>query len=195
MIPAIQGLDIYLLDQILKERFDKRDRILDAGCGGGRNMVWFAKNGFQIEGCDISADALSQASTLTGIDPSLFRQESLEHLSYQNDSFDSIICSAVLHFAESSAHFQRMLSELLRVLKKGGMLFIRMTSNFGLSNQYQELENGRFILLDGTERFLLTADQLAWMKNELGLSQIEPVKSTLVEDLRSMTTLVLMKTK
>lgn len=193
MIPAIQGLDIYLLDQILKERFDKKDRILDAGCGSGRNMVWFAANGFMIEGCDRSSDALSHARTATGIDPFLFKQASLEGLPYPNESFNAIICSAVLHFADSEVHFKRMVSELIRVLKPEGILFIRMTSDFGLSRNYEGLGEGRYLLVDGSERFLLTKELLSEIKEEFHLSQIEPVKSTLVEELRSMTTLVLMK--
>jgi ubiquinone/menaquinone biosynthesis C-methylase UbiE len=193
MIPAIQGLDIYLLDQILKERFDKGDRILDAGCGGGRNMVWFAANGFNIEGCDRSSDALSHARGATGIDPSLLKQAFLESLPYPNKSFNDIICSAVLHFAQSETHFKMMIAELVRVLKPEGILFIRMTSDFGLSKNYAALGEGRYLLADGSERFLLTKELLSEIKEVFHLSQIEPVKSTLVEDLRSMTTLVLMK--
>lgn len=193
MIPVIQGLDIYLLDQILKERFDTADRILDAGCGRGRNMVWFAKNGFKIEGCDLSQEALYNAQVATSLSSTVFKCAALEELPYENESFNAIICSAVLHFADSEVHFKKMVSELIRVLKPEGILFIRMTSDFGLPKNYKALGDGRYLLADGSERFLLTKHLFSEMKKEHQLSQIEPVKSTLVEDMRSMTTLVLMK--
>lgn len=193
MIPAIQGLDIYLLDQILKERFDMSDRILDAGCGRGRNMVWFAKSGFKIEGCDLSEEALYDAQVATGLSPNVFKRAALEQLPYENESFNAIICSAVLHFAQSETHFKMMVAELVRVLKPEGILFIRMTSDFGLPKSYKALDGGRYLLADGSERFLLTEHLFFEMKKKHQLSQIEPVKSTLVEELRSMTTLVMQK--
>lgn len=193
MIPAIQGLDIYLLDQILKKRFDMSDRILDAGCGRGRNMGWFAKNGFKIEGCDLYEEALYDAQVATGLSSTVFKRAALEQLPYENESFNAIICSAVLHFAQSEVHFKKMVAELVRVLKPHGILFIRMTSDFGLPKNYKALGDGRYLLADGSERFLLTERLFFQMKKEHQLFQIEPVKSTLVEELRSMTTLVMQK--
>lgn len=193
MIPAIQGLDIYLLDQILKERFDISDRILDAGCGRGRNMVWFVKNKFKIEGCDLSEEALYDAQVATGLSSTVFKCAAIEQLPYENESFNIIICSAVLHFAHSETHFKMMVAELVRVLKPQGILFIRMTSDFGLPKNYKELGDGRYLLADGSERFLLTEHLFFEMKKEHQLSQIEPVKSTLVEELRSITTMVMQK--
>lgn len=45
-------IDIYLFDQILKNRFAPNSKILDAGCSGGRNMVWFLRNDFEVFGID-----------------------------------------------------------------------------------------------------------------------------------------------
>ena len=42
------NIDIYLLDQILKDRFKKSFKILDAGCGEGRNLIYFVRNGFKL---------------------------------------------------------------------------------------------------------------------------------------------------
>ncbi|MFT3743892.1 MAG: hypothetical protein QM785_06305 [Pyrinomonadaceae bacterium] len=41
------GIDIYLFDQIQKGRFSPGMKILDAGCGGGRNIHWLLRNGYQ----------------------------------------------------------------------------------------------------------------------------------------------------
>src|SRR4051812_18370248 len=44
--------DIYLIDQLLRGRFDARRRMLDAGCGDGRNLVYFLQRGFACFGID-----------------------------------------------------------------------------------------------------------------------------------------------
>lgn len=191
MITEIEGIDIYLLDQISKGRFLKGQKILDAGCGHGRNMKWFIENGFAIEGCDQNEDVIQElgASIKKGVKLSVSK---LEKLPYANEEFDSIICSAVLHFAQSESHFRAMVKELYRVLKSDGMLFIRMTSTFGLPINYTDAGNGRFLLQDESDCFLLTKANLNALL-ALGFEKIEPVKSVLVEELRSMTTLVLRK--
>ena len=189
----MKGTDIYLIDQILKGRYDQLDRILDAGCGSGRNMVWFAQNDFEIYGSDREQIAVEEAITKTELPADRFTVAPLEKLTYQDGYFHHVICNAVLHFASSKNHFMNMLHELNRVLHPGGSLFIRMTSVFGLSENYQDLGNGRHLLKDGSERFLLTPDLLDDLMNRFKFQLLEPVKSVLVEDLRSMTTLVLQK--
>lgn len=186
------GTDIYLLDQILKGSFPLDHKILDAGCGSGRNMRWFLQNGYSIFGCDIDAERLAIAQEKTGASAEIFTQAAVEKMPYVQHEFDAVISNAVLHFAESDVHFMAMLKEMGRVLKPQGILFIRMTSTFGLPHNYRSIGNGRYLLADGSERFLLTPALLSGIK-ELGFAQIEPVKSVLVEELRSMTTLVLRK--
>lgn len=188
-----KGTDIYLIDQILKGRFDRFDRILDAGCGSGRNMVWFAENDFDIHGADIDNERLLLAQENTGLPDSHFTQCPVEKMSFKDGSYDHIICNAVLHFAQDESHFLNMVAELFRVLKPGGLLFIRMTSNFGLTDNYQAMGNGRYHLKDDSVRFLLTKELLEKAEKLYPFEYLEPVKSVLVEDLRSMTTLVLQK--
>src|SRR5690606_35388249 len=55
------NIDIYLLDQVLKGRFTREMKILDAGCGEGRNTVYFLKEGFQIFGVDHNPVAIQMA--------------------------------------------------------------------------------------------------------------------------------------
>ena len=52
LIEMVGNTDIYLLDQIMKARYLKGDKVLDAGCGTGRNMFWFINNGITIYGID-----------------------------------------------------------------------------------------------------------------------------------------------
>ena len=48
----IGNTDIYLLDQIMKGRYGTGEKILDAGCGNGRNLIWFLKNDFEMYAVD-----------------------------------------------------------------------------------------------------------------------------------------------
>jgi tellurite methyltransferase len=189
---SIQGTDVYLLDQIMKGRYLPEDKILDAGCGGGRNMRWFALNNFGIYGCDLNAEALAFAQEHTGLAREKFKVAAVEKMPYPAGEFDHVICNAVLHFAQNEAHFLAMIADQHRVIKPGGTLFIRMTSTFGLPENYHLIGAGWYVLADGSERFLLTKELLTKVKL-IGFEAIEPLKSVLVEELRSMSTLVLRK--
>ena len=173
-LSIIQNTDIYLLDQILKGRYQKGDLVLDAGCGTGRNMTWFAQNEIAINGCDLSAEAIEQAVQRTGLSADKFKVVGLDNLPYETKSFDHVICSAVLHFSQSEAHFLAMVKEMHRILKPDGTLFIRMTSTAGLPNNYKSEGNGRYFLQDGTSRFLLTPALYNHMKTEICLLYTSP---------------------
>ena len=86
-----------------------------------------------------------------------------------------------------------MFEELLRILKPEGSLLIRTATNIGIENQVQELNNGVFNLPDGSTRFLLTQDILYTLESDNRFKWIENVKTTIVQNKRAMTTLVLQK--
>lgn len=181
-------VDIYLLDQIMKNRYLETDAILDAGCGSGRNLEFMHNLGFNIEGCDKNSHVVNE---LQSILPEVKLEVSpLEQLPYQTNQFDHIICNAVLHFAENDHHFSKMIEELHRVLKPKGSLFIRMTSIFGLETKVIQ-KDGQFLLPDGTHRFLLTSKLIEQLKQKFEF--IEPLKTVNVNNLRCMSTLVLEK--
>ncbi|MEP2026273.1 MAG: class I SAM-dependent methyltransferase [Reichenbachiella sp.] len=193
------NIDLYLLDQILKNKIAPDVKILDAGCGEGRNLIYFLNNGFEVQGIDQNSDAIRMLKFIIGSNyptysKDLFQTGDLVELPYRSNHFDYLICSAVLHFAQSEAHFWQMFKELDRVLAPGGTLFIRMTSNIGL-NGHEKLTNGLFQLADGSQRFLLNENIIQTILDKYGFSKIEPVKTVIVEDQRCMTTLVLKKTK
>lgn len=193
------NIDLYLLDQILKNKIKADAKILDAGCGEGRNLIYFLNNGYEVHGIDRNADAIRMLQFIVGSGyPSQpkdrFLSGDLDDLPYSADQFDYIICSAVLHFAKSEDHFWKMIEELDRVLAHEGILFIRMTSDIGLVD-HQQLPNGLFHLPDGSQRFLITHQMIQSLLGDFGFSKIEPVKTVVVENQRCMTTLVLQKTK
>jgi SAM-dependent methyltransferase len=185
--------DIYLLDQIVKSRYTYGESILDVGCGNGRNMHWFYNSDFDIWGVDKDPEVIEGVKKLYPRLSGNFKIAQLPHLSFKDDLFDHVICSAVLHFANNKGEFLNMFSELIRVLKPGASIFIRVASNIGIEDKISLIENGIYKLGDGTERYLLTRELLQEVIETHSLSFLEPLKTTIVNDLRSMSTLVLQK--
>lgn len=191
-------IDIYLFDQIQKGRFAPEMKILDAGCGGGRNVIFLMRMGCEVFAVDRNAEAVEQVKYLAcrlapDLPPENFRAASVENLPFPGEFFDWVVSSAVLHFAEDREHFDRMLAEMWRVLKPGGVFFARLASSIGIENLIAPTENGRYLLPDGSERFLANEELLMMAAEKLGAAHIEPIKTTNVQNLRSMTTWVLQK--
>ena len=185
-------IDIYLFDQILRRRITPGMRILDAGCGFGRNLVYFLRQGYPVFGADADGRAVAAVRRLA---PSLpaenFRVETVEHMSFPAAFADVVLSSAVLHFARDEDHFRAMLRGCWRVLKPGGLLFCRLASSIGIESLVAPAGGRRFLLPDGSERFLVDEALLLRMTEELGASLVDPLKTTVVQNQRSMTTWVL----
>lgn len=185
------NVDIYLLDQILKGRFTKEMRMLDAGCGEGRNTVYFINQGYQIFGIDPNELAIQycryQAKSLNPeYDVHRFQVGRLEEIPFHAGAFDVVICSAVLHFAESVDNFWQMIGEIRRVLKPGGVFWFRMCTGFGgILEQSESLGNGKYLLPDGTERFVLNREQMKEIEQK-GFRFLEAPKTVLVLEQREM---------
>lgn len=190
---AVKGIDIYVLDQILKDKYPKGSKILDAGCGKGRNLKWFYQAGFEIYGIDLNEASLLECKEMYPTQKENFIHTSIEQLPYKDFSMDHIICNAVLHFAESERQFFKIFNELLRVLKCDGSLLIRVASNFGIETEVEHLENGVYILPDNSNRFLLTKTIFEKLLNIKGVKLVEDIKTTIVHSKRSMTTIILQK--
>ncbi len=192
------GIDIYLFDQLLKGRFAPGTSIMDAGCGAGRNLIYFLRNGYEVYGVDQSREAVEGvrllASTLGSSAPEKnFLVSPVEEMPFESGRFGAVISSAVLHFARDEQHFNRMVEEMWRVLKPGGLFFARLASSIGIEKHIKPLAGGRYLLPDGTERFLIDENLLASTTARLGGEWLEPLKTTNVQNLRCMTTWVLRK--
>lgn len=187
-------IDIYLFDQLLRGRLQPHMRVLDAGCGGGRNVVYLLRQGFEVCGNDVDAGAVAQVRALAArLAPDRshdFRVEPIEQTSFPDAHADVVIASAVLHFARDTAHFHAMLSALWRVLRPGGLFFARLASTTGIADQVRPLGNGRFLLPDGSEHWLVDADRLDELTRQLGGALVDPIKTTVVHRQRAMTTWV-----
>jgi len=113
--------------------------------------------------------------------------------SFADGCADVVICNTVLHFAKDDAEFTAMLDELWRVLKPGGLLFARLGSTIGMESQVEHVQGRRYKSPDGSERYLVDDAVLAAHTARLSAELADPVKTTVVQNLRAMTTWVLRK--
>ena len=190
-------IDIYLFDQLLRGRFDARRRILDAGCGAGRNLPYFLARGFEIYAIDEDPGAVSVARRLAarlapGLPADNIRQGPLHALPWPDARMDAIVCSAVLHFARDRAHFERMVDEMWRVLAPGGIFFARLASSIGIEPLVAAAV-GRVRLPDGSDRFVVDEQLLVETTHNVRGTLLDPIKTTNVQNLRCMTTWVIQK--
>jgi tellurite methyltransferase len=196
---CFDNIDIYLFDQLLKGRITDQSRILDAGCGGGRNLTYMLRAGFNVAAIDESPAAIAtvraRASQLSpGFPTDKFRVEPIEELSFADGAFDVVISSAVLHFARDERHWMQMVQQMWRVLSPGGFFFARLASTIGLEDKIRLIEGRRYHLPDGTERFLVDEELLLSTTNALRGQWLEPLKTVLVQNMRSMSNWCLRKT-
>ena len=191
-------IDIYLFDQLLRGRVPAGSRVCDAGCGSGRNLVYLLRSGYDVRAVDADPSAIAHvrsiaASLAPGLPPNNFRVEPVDRMSFPDGCVDVVISSAVLHFAHDDSHFDAMLRECWRILDTRGLFFCRLASSIGIESRVRAVGSGRFVLPDGSERYLVTEARLMRLAAQLGGELLDPLKTTVVQDQRSMTTWVMRK--
>jgi tellurite methyltransferase len=191
-------IDIYVFDQLLRGRITPDMTVLDAGCGGGRNLVYLLRSGCDVFGVDADPAAINAVRRLAGeLAPQLaadnFRVEPVEAMTFPDSVADVVVSSAVLHFARDEQQFWAMLREMWRVLRPGGILFSRLASTIGMEGRFRRIAGNRFVLLDGAERFLVDEPMLIDATARLGGELADPLKTSVVQNLRCMTTWVVRK--
>ncbi len=189
-------IDIYVFDQILRGNIASGMRVLDAGCGYGRNLVHLLREGCEIFALDADREGVEHvlqlsASLGTGLPDENFQVGLIERMPFPDAFADVVICSSVLHFARDDDHFRAMLYELWRVLSPGGMLFCRLGSRIGMD--FEWVQGNRYTIGDGAEWFLVDEDMLLELAEEMNAVLVDPLKTTVVQDYRCMTTWVLRK--
>jgi len=190
-------IDVYLFDQLLRGRIVDGMRVLDAGCGGGRNIVYLLRSGFDIWGIDESEAAIVRVRELAArLAPMLptdrFRVGRVESMPYADGSMDVVISSAVLHFARDDAHWLAMVREMWRVLAPGGLLFARLATTVGQPD-LRPIAGRRYVMPDGDARYLVDHEMLMDLSGTLGGVLLDPLKSAVVHGRRSMGTWVMRK--
>jgi SAM-dependent methyltransferase len=189
-------IDIYVFDQILRGNIAAGMRVLDAGCGYGRNLVHLLREGCEVFAVDANAEGVQHVRALAAeLAPNLpaenFRVGQIEKLDLPDGFADVVICSSVLHFARDDAHFLAMVSEIWRVLRPGGLLFCRLGSRIGMD--FERLRGNIFRINDGSEWFLVDEMMLMQLTEQMNAVMVDPLKTTIVQDYRCMTTWVLRK--
>lgn len=192
-------IDIYLFDQILRGRIRPGMRVLDAGCGGGRNLVFLLQQGYEIFALDPDPAAIRSVRALAQrlaprLPESNFRAEAVESGSFPDHAAEVVLSSAVLHFARDEAHFSAMLAGTWRLVAPGGLFFCRLASSIGMEGRFAPLGSGRYGLPDGSERFLVDEARLLALTAALGGQLVDPLKTTVVQGQRCMTTWVVRRT-
>jgi len=192
------GIDIYLFDQLLRGRISPGMRVLDAGCGSGRNLVYLLRQGYEIHATDADPGAIASVRRLaSALAPQLpdanFRVEPVERMTFPDAFADVVLSSAVLHFARDDAQFDAMVREMWRVLKPGGLFFCRLASSIGMEDRMRRIAGRRFRLPDGSDRYLVDESMLVDLTRTLGGTLVDPLKTSVVQDQRCMTTWVVRK--
>jgi SAM-dependent methyltransferase len=189
-------IDIYVFDQILRGNIAPGMRVLDAGCGYGRNLVYLLREGCEVFALDANVDAVEHVRQLavslgTNLPAGNFQVGVIERMPFPDAFADVVICSSVLHFSRDDDHFSKMISELWRVLKPGGMLFCRLGSRIGMD--FERVQGHRYIIGDGSEWFLVDEAMLLDLTRNRNATLVDPLKTTIVQNHRCMTTWVLRK--
>ena len=130
-------------------------RIMDLGCGSGRHVVYFAKNGFRVYGIDIAEEGIR-------LTKNWLKKEKLQadlkigsvykKLPYEDDFFDAVISTQVIHH-EKIHNIRKAIQEIERVLKPNGLLFITVTKSKykQRATKFKKISPRTYIPLDGRE--------------------------------------------
>ncbi|MDW5264918.1 MULTISPECIES: bifunctional 2-polyprenyl-6-hydroxyphenol methylase/3-demethylubiquinol 3-O-methyltransferase UbiG [Acidobacteriaceae] len=200
LVEQFGNIDIYLFDQLLRGNIAPGMKVLDAGCGGGRNLVYLLREGYEVFAVDASAEAIEHLrSVASKLAPNLpaenFRVETVEAMSFPDQFVDVVISNAVLHFARDDAHFEAMVYSMWRRLRPGGMLFCRLASTIGTDpiHSFKLIAGRRFLMSSGMEWYLVDEALLMQLTKELDGELVDPLKTTVVQGARCMTTWVVRK--
>ncbi|HEU5350122.1 MAG TPA: class I SAM-dependent methyltransferase [Terracidiphilus sp.] len=193
-------IDIYLFDQILRGNISQGMRVVDAGCGGGRNIQYLLREGYEAFGVDVSADAVAEVRQMAhrlapGLPPENFQMAGVEAMPFADEFADVVLCHSVLHFAQNEEQLEAMVRGLWRVLRPGGMLFCRLASTIGAVQgmAFEAVAGRRFRMSHGVEWLLVDEELLMKLTHQLDGELVDPLKTTVVQGQRCMTTWVLKK--
>lgn len=127
-----------------------KGRILDAGCGSGKYTLPLLMRGYDVIGIDVSTKALGMArnsSTKHGLDTD-FVAGNICNLPFADNAFDAVLCYGVLQHLLSKER-ELVISEFMRILVKGGLLFIEVFGKEDMRSGGTEIEQDTFTRKSG----------------------------------------------
>jgi SAM-dependent methyltransferase len=158
--------------------------------------VHLLREGCNIYALDANVEGVEHVRQLAaelapGLGTDHFQVGAIEKMPFADGFADAVICNSVLHFARDEQQFLAMLEELWRVLRPGGLLFCRLGSRIGM--EFEELRPHIYRIGDGSEWFLVDEAELLQITRQMDAVLVDPLKTTIVQDHRCMTTWVLRK--
>ncbi len=189
-------IDIYVFDQILRGNIAPGMTVVDAGCGYGRNLVYLLRMGCRVLALDADPDGVAHVRALAaelapGLPAENFAVGAIEKMPWTDDVADVVVCNSVLHFARDERQFLAMVEELWRLVRPGGILFCRLGSHIGM--EFERVRGQVYRIGDGSEWFLVDESALLEMTRQMDAVLVDPLKTTIVQDYRCMTTWVVRK--
>jgi SAM-dependent methyltransferase len=149
-----------------RARYPRTPRLLDLGCGAGRNAVPLAQQGWEVIGVDTSAPMLAAASarvsTLQGDGRVRLAYATMSALPFSSEAFDFVIAHGIWNLATTDEEFRRALHEGARVARPGAALFVFTFSRNTLPPSSATVADESLIFdgFSGSPQCFLTAEQL-----------------------------------
>ncbi len=189
-------IDIYVFDQILRGNIEAGMTVVDAGCGYGRNLVYLLRMGCRVLALDADPDGVAHVRALAaelapGLPAENFAVGAIERMPWADGVAEVVVCNSVLHFARDERQFLAMVEELWRLVRPGGMLFCRLGSRIGM--EFERVQGHVYRIGDGSEWLLVDEAALLDMTRQMDAVLVDPLKTTIVQDYRCMTTWVVRK--
>lgn len=148
-------------------------RLLDIGCGAGRNAVPLARLGWRVAGTDSSQPMLRAAAAREGGNHLHLVNAEMAALPIQGASIDLIVAHGIWNLARSGAEFRGALREAARVARAGAALFLFTFSRHTLPAEVAPVAGETFVFtqFSGAPQCFLTEAQLT---DELGAAGFVP---------------------
>lgn len=185
-------MDLFLLDFILKGKIPEDSKVFDAGCGEGRNAVYFIRNGNEFLGIDSDESKIRLAQYMgnnISTSKAQFKAGDIKQVDFDGE-FDLVICSRVLHFSSNEEDFYQTWGKLVSSLKKGGLIYVSMDSVVE-NTLGKSIKDGQFEFPDGQVRFSLTSAIYESIKK--GFEEVEPLKTLIQNKVRAQSFMLLKK--
>jgi SAM-dependent methyltransferase len=161
-------------------------RLLDIGCGAGRNALPLAHAGWEVVGTDMSSPMLTAAAARVADAQLATRvrllRASMDHLPFASAVFDFIVAHGIWNLARSGREFRQAVGEAARVARAGCALFVFTFSRSTLPEEAEPLPGEAFVFtqFSGQPQCFLTGEQLV---SELATCGFEPDPTLLLREL------------